>query len=276
MSGAAPGLSVVIPWSNRPEIAETLRRNGPLLAAVDAEAVVVNCGGDPGRLTAALAGALLPRLRRVEVPAPAFNKSLALNLGVSAARADRLFLLDADVVLQKDLLPRAIALLDRPCFVTVDRVLESAPPPLAVRPGLREIGHLLELTGPRNRKIRLETNRVRLRDGSRSGPGLVFLTREHFLAVDGMSSDLEGWGWEDLDLLARLQLALRLPRRRWGSVIHLSHGDEARTFEGPAPAANEQRNYAMCLYNYGAGHYLGTYADDVATWRDRVAVRDEA
>jgi glycosyltransferase involved in cell wall biosynthesis len=243
---------------------------------VGAEAVVVNCGGDSDRLTAALAGISLPGLRRVEIPAPAFNKGLALNLGVSASRSGRLFLLDADIVLQDDLLPRAIALLDRPGFVTVDRVLESAPPPPVERPGLREIGHVVELTGPRNRKVRLETNRVRFRDGSRSGPGLVLLAREHFLGVDGMNSDLEGWGWEDLDLLARLQLALRLPRRPWGSVIHLSHGDEVRRFEGPAPAVNEQRNYAMCLFNYGLGHYLGTCADDVATWRDRIAVREGA
>lgn len=264
----------MIPWSNRPEIAETVRRNAPLLAAAGAEAVVVDCGGDSGRLTAVLGDAPRPGLRRVEVPSPVFNKGLALNLGVSAARSDRLFLLDADIVLQEDLLPRAIALLDRPGFVTVDRVLESVAPPPADRPGLREVGHVLELTGSRNRKIRLETNRVRFRDGSRSGPGLVLFARRDFLAVDGMNSDLAGWGWEDLDLLVRLQLALRLRRRPCGSVVHLSHGDEVRSFDGPAPAANEQRNYAMCLFNYGLGHYLGTYTDDVATWQGRIAIRE--
>jgi glycosyltransferase involved in cell wall biosynthesis len=271
MNGGPP-LSVVIPWADRPEIGITLRRNAPLFAAAGAEVVVVNCGGDPDRLAEALAGVPLPGLRRVEVPASGFNKGLALNLGVSAARSGRLFLLDADVVLQEDLLPRGIGLLDRPCFVTIDRVLESQPPRQINRPGLREVAHVVELVGPRNRKVRLETNRVRFRDASRSGPGLILLTREHFLAVDGMNSDLEGWGWEDLDLLARLQLALRLPRRRWGSVVHLSHGDDVRRFDGPAPAANEQRNYAMCLINYGLGHYRGTCGDDVATWGDRIVL----
>jgi len=269
-----PPLSVVIPWADRPEIAITLRRNAPLFTAVGAEVVVVNCGGDPDRLTEALAGVPLPGLRRVEVPATGFNKGLALNLGISAARSGRLFLLDADVLLQEGLLPRGIGLLDRPCFVTVDRVLESQPLRQIERPGLREVAQIIELVGPRNRKVRLETNRVRFRDASRSGPGLILLAREHFVAVDGMNSDLEGWGWEDLDLLARLQLALRLPRRRWGSVVHLSHGDEVRRFEGPEPAANEQRNQAMCLVNYGLGHYQGTWADDVATWSDRIAVSE--
>ena len=62
-----------------------------------------------------------------------------------------------------------------------------------------------------------------------------------------------------------------------GSVVHLSHGDDVRSFEGSTPDANEQRNYTMCLVNYGLGHYRGTFEDDVATWAGRVAIpeRDE-
>jgi len=264
-------LSVVIPWCDRPEIATTLRRNAPHFTATGADVVVVNCGGDPDRLTEALSGELFSGLRRLDLPAPAFNKGLALNLGVAAAHSERLFLLDADIVLGEDVLAAGLALLAKPCFVTIDRVVESRPGPPPERTSLREVGHILELVGPRNRRIRLETNRARFRDNSRSGPGLLLLAREDFLAVDGMNSDLEGWGWEDLDLLVRLQFALRLPRRSVGSVVHLSHGDEVRSFEGPTPGANEQRNYAMCLANYGFGHYRGTYEDDVAVWTGRIA-----
>ena len=261
-----PALSVVIPWRDRPELASCLAHNLPLLASLDAEMVVASCGGDPALLGEALAGLSSPALRVIEVPAPRFNKGLALNLGAHAARAGRLFFLDTDVLLEEAFLPRALPRLDGRSFVTVRRVAESLPSPAAEAPGLAEIAWSVELVARGGRKARVETNRVRFRDGSRGGPGLILLEREHFLAVDGMNSDLEGWGWEDLDLVARLQLALGLKRRTEGRAVHLTHGDEVRDLGGRSRGASEQANFAQCLANYRLGCFTGTYGDDVATW----------
>lgn len=261
-----PLLSVIVPWRNRPELTVSLAHNLPHLAPLEAEVVVANCGGDPILLDEALAGLASPAVRVVEIPAPRFNKGLALNLGVRAARAGRLFFLDTDVLLDAAFLPRALVRLDGRSFVTVRRVAEAHHSPAAEVPGLAEIAWSVELVARGGRKARVETNRVRFRDGSRGGPGLILLEREHFLAVDGMNSDLEGWGWEDLDLMARLQLALGLKRRTEGRAIHLTHGDEVRDLAGRSRGASEQANFAQCLANYRLGHYAGTYGDDVAAW----------
>ena len=200
-----------------------------------------------------------------------FNKSLALNIGTFVAQAERLFFLDTDILLREDFLPQALKLLDRPCFVTIDRVFESKRS-TGLHHQLREIAYSIELVGPRNRKVRLETNRVRFYDSSRSGPGLILLTREHFLQVDGMNSELEGWGWEDLDLIARLQLALGLRWHRVGATTHLTHSDELRTFRNYTRAADEEANFSTCLANYSLGHYLGTYSEDIARWKESLLI----
>ena len=271
-----PGLSVIIPWRNRPEIAVSLERNAAQFAAHDLEVILADCGGTPGGLEEILGGRHLPALRRIEWPAPAFNKALALNLGAHAARSPRLLFLDADVLLSRGFLERGLRRLDRGgCFVTIGRVAETrpaTPPPGA--PHLREIAWSIELARKGGRRVRIETNRLRYHDGSRSGPGLILLTKAHFLAVDGMNADLEGWGWEDLDLVARLQMELGLHRHQSGSVVHLSHGDEVRDLRGAERSASERANFSLCLANYNLGHFLGTYTDDIETWGGKVHERE--
>jgi glycosyltransferase involved in cell wall biosynthesis len=273
MTNAEPKLSVIIPWYNRPEIRVTLEENRRELSLPDIEVVVVNCGGDAGQLGAALTGHDLGGLRCVEITGDAFNKSLALNLGVFAARAERLFFLDTDVVLREGFIASALASLDETCFVNVDRVYESQPAASDGADGLEEFAHVVRFVARGGRSAQVETNRVRFADGSRSGPGLVVLARRHFLQVDGMNSDLEGWGWEDLDLLLRLQFVLGLEARRAGAVTHLTHGDASRSFGGQSQAAREQMNFASCVKNYRAGYFYGTYADDVRTWGARLVAR---
>lgn len=92
---ATPVLSVIIPWCDRPEIAATLAHNRAQLSRSGREVIVVSCGGEPGELGRLLEPLAWPGPRSVHVPTPAFNKGIALNLGVWAARAATLFLLDA-------------------------------------------------------------------------------------------------------------------------------------------------------------------------------------
>lgn len=264
-----PELTIVIPWSNRPELDETLRRNRRFFATRPWEVLVVNCGGDSETFQRLLAARRFPGLRGVELPGTRFNKSLALNVGASEARAERLFFLDTDVVLRGDFLPEALGMLGGRFFVTVDRVIESHPAPGAERAHLAELTYSVRLVDVKGRAAEVETNRLRLGDGSRSGPGMVLMRRKHFFAVNGMNSDLSGWGWEDLDLLVRLQLALGLKARRCGDVLHLTHGDERRDLDGQSRAASEHLNMARCLENYRVGHYWGTREDDARTWREQ-------
>jgi hypothetical protein len=263
-------LSIIIPWCNRPELGQTLQHHRDLFIDHGAEVVIVNCGGTLCHpLARQLAALALPELMWVEAGSAGFNKSLALNLGVSVARGKSLFFLDCDVLLQEDFLGEALALRNSTCFVTVDRVFESDPPAGAASSCLAEMVYSIELVTTDNRRVKVETNRTRFADGSRSGPGLILLAREHFLHVDGMNSQLEGWGWEDNDLVARLQLMLGLAERRAGSATHLSHGDQLRSVNGRSPMETANANIARSLARYAQGNFQGTYRADVAAWQAR-------
>ena len=263
---STPQLSVVIAWADRPELARTLAHNMPVFEEADAEVIVASCGGSPELLRDCLARARSPRVESITIPT-SFNKALALNVGAHRARAETLFFLDSDLELARGTCSEALAVVDESCAVTLDRVVESEGDGLDY-PGLRSVINTFALETADGRSVQIVNHR-HLDDGSRNAPGMVFLRKSCFEGVGGMNSDLTGWGWEDLDLLFRLQLSLRLRVERFGTATHLTHGDERRSIDGASRILNEARNSNMCMYNYGVGHYLGTYADDVATWAPR-------
>ena len=260
-------VSVIIPWCARPEIKTTLRENSLFFDRHKLEVLVVNCGGDGTFLRSALDEAGLKQVRSIEL-ACNFNKSLALNMGAFAARGERLFFLDTDIVFKDDFLSSAMSELNESCFVTVDRVYESESVKREEDSCLDELTTTLSFVVKGNRKAQI-VNQLRFDDGSRGGPGLIFLWRDHFIQVEGMNSDLRGVGWEDNDLILRLQFVLGLQHRRFGSAVHLSHEDAAKQL-GINRAEADQLNFASCYKNYNAGFLLGTYGDDVATWKERV------
>ncbi|ADO74399.1 galactosyltransferase-related protein [Stigmatella aurantiaca] len=263
-----PPLSIIIPWCRRPELDVTLRRNRRFFTAHPFEVLVVNCGGSVRTFRKLLRAHRFPGLRGLEMRDTSFNKSLALNAGASAARANCFLFLDADVVLRGDFLEGALAKLGTKHFVTVDRLFESHPAARR-RSRLRELAYLMRFVDRKGRAAQVETQRVNLSDGSHGGPGLVMLRRKHFEEVNGMNSNLRGWGWEDMDLLVRLQLALGLSQRRHGEAVHLTHGDDQRDLGGIHKKASELLNLFRCLENYREGYYWGTRDADVETWQGR-------
>lgn len=270
------GLSVIVPWRDRPELADTLASNAAAFSAVGAEVIVVNCGGTrellAGRLSAPEGGSL----RWADISAPEFNKGRALNLGASLSDRRALFLLDADILIEPETMVQAESALDEESFVTIAEVIESRsaglgkPPPSAVE----SVTHIVEFAGGTGEAHRIVTNRLHLGLGTRAGPGLTLVSRASFLAVGGMNSDLTGWGWDDLDLIARLQMSLGLRRREVGRVTHMSHGDEVRTLSGETRAASESRNFMQCLAVYSVGELRGTYEADVVRASPGMRVSD--
>lgn len=262
-----PQVSIIITWKDRPILAETLRQNRPVLDSGQRETIVVNSGGDHAALQRLIDGVEIADLQIVDARLDHFNKCRSLNIGVAGSKGDVLFFLDADLLLQDDVIATAAGRLDGANFVTVRHLNESDPALRSDAFGEMELAFQMEITLPGRKTVTLETNRRRPRQGSRGGCGMICLKREHFLAVGGMNSALEGWGWEDLDLIARLQFALGLERVQAGEVIHLSHGDDERWLHGSSKAETEKSNYKTCLANYAAGNFLGTYARDVESHR---------
>jgi N-terminal domain of galactosyltransferase len=262
---AVASLSVIIPWCDRPELLRTLAHNAACFAATGAEVIVGNCGGRrdtlPGELMA-LAGVAL---RWTDIPALGFNKGLALNLGASLSKRDALFFLDTDILIEPATLVELVGALNEESFVTVASVVESRALELRRPPSqIEAVTHMVEFRTAAGEIHRIVTNRLDLQHGARTGPGLALVWRRDFLAIGGMNGALTAWGWDDLDLIARLQMALGRQRREVGSVTHLSHSDRTRTIFGKDRGKSESRNFMACLAAYSAGDLRGTYDEDVA------------
>jgi hypothetical protein len=93
------------------------------------------------------------------------------------------------------------------------------------------------------------------------------MLKRHFLEVQGLNSRLEGWGWEDHDLIIRLIAGAGLQRNCCGEVLHLPHRN---TSDAPREAErfqNLRRNMAACQRDYQARRFLGTLREDEVSWQ---------
>ncbi|HEV2800036.1 MAG TPA: glycosyltransferase family 2 protein [Pyrinomonadaceae bacterium] len=274
-NSSATDLSVIIPWSNRPELELTLASNRAEFESTGAEVLVVNCGGDGRLLAVAVENSGCRNVRRAFIPAPKFNKCLAQNLGAHLSRGRVVFLLDSDIILDKGFLKEALMQVSAETCATVARVVEKEG-----RAGQQLSSYLVRMVQTTEfacrdgRVIRFEHERVYFEDGSEAGPGLVVLRKEDFRAVGGMNSKLECWGYEDLDLHLRLNAVCGLKMKHVGRATHLTHGDDKRNLTGTNKIASHKLNVAICYDNYARGNFMGTYAADVAEWAARVSEAD--
>ncbi len=269
-----PAISVLIPWCGRDEIEWTLAANTPAFRASHAEVLVLNCAGDADRLRHLICSSAATDVRQLDIAAPRFNKCLALNVGLSHARADVVFTLDADVVLLDNVLLELARAAGDGAFATVEWVYESMPG--RPRPGLvgdhtvALVNHSsLEFVLKNGRRIQHPISRRDFLDNGRVGPGLLAVKKQDLLEIRGYNAELHGWGWEDDDVLVRLQAVLGRSRVQFGKVLHLSHGDDQRNVEGSRTQSG-QFNFIKCCRNYNRGLFLGTYDADLARMSERV------
>jgi hypothetical protein len=263
--------SVSIAWRNRPELAKTLEANAPFFEQHCEEVTIVNCGGDPDEVSRLARGVRIPGLRQVHVPDVPFNKTLANNIGGLCSSRPFIFFLDADIILESDPFARALPLLERgDCVVMIRTVLESKPQPRAV---LRSVKEIIKTTKFVFRNGRTAYIRAFVGgDGSRSGLGLILVRRTHLTTVGGFNSALTGWGFDDTDLIFRLEFVLGLRLRAVGRVLHLTHGDEHRDILNGSTAKDYQHNLWTCSENYNRDQLMGTWERDDETLRDKIRV----
>jgi len=273
-----PQLSVLIPWRQRDEILLTLAANAPTFRANDAEILVLNCGGDPEQLRSLIAGSGVAGVRQLDIESPQFNKPLALNVGLAHSRADTVLTLDTDIVLLDDALAEARAVTREGAFVTIEWVYESQPVPPAAGIHPDMLGGftvslantaILEFRFRDGKTVHHQVSRRDAFGNIRAGPGLLVAKKKDLLDVRGHNSELDRWGWEDDDILVRLQYVLGLRRVQRGAVLHLTHGHDRRAVLGSL-RQSDQRNFAKCCRNYNRGMFLGTYDFDIANTAGKV------
>jgi hypothetical protein len=276
-------LTTIITWYQRPELAKTLRHNAPLLAAIGSGIIVVNCGGDGDELARMLSRVKGATVAQIDLAAPRFNKSLALNMGIHYAGTDALLLLDGDIMLTGSLLPHIELCERRDCFVVFSGVRELVPEPLPIQLSsdsyLRTVSeerfmHFEWSDGTETKILAAWFDRGA---GLRLGPGLVMVRKSHLLRIGGYRSDFCGWGWEDMDVHLRLQRGAKLePIYVYDEVVHVTHGDDHRDLGGGDKYASDRENFLTACRSYSTGEFGGTFDADVREWESACVRRTTA
>jgi hypothetical protein len=265
---------VVIPWRDRPELASTLVSNAGVFREHALTVTIVNCGGSPDDLRALVRGSGVEALL-VHLASETYNGALARNLGVHHSSSDYLFMLDADSCIPGDTAITILSRLNRGTVMTIDAVYESTS---RARGLLPDDGCLKELVGINALKLVWDDGRQVTVQGyqslvgceKRSGAGLTIAGRAELMKIDGYNSQLGGWGFEDLDVLIRLQRVLDLKHEPIGDAVHLSHDDSKRSLPpGLTRDASLARNMRTATAN-SRGALLGTLSHDVAACGPRV------
>lgn len=257
-----PPLSVIIPWCNRPEIQDTIAKNKAIFEDCDCEVIIVNAGGDLRMLK----GIEASHIRVVDARTRNFNRSRAVNIGAHIALSDFLFLLDADMLLNEGYLKNALTVLTGKSAVVVEHILETDSRYQQV-PSSEYISDIMYYVTVKDKfgataTVRMERQPVHFY--SRVGNSQVLISKHDFLNVNGLNSNLKGWGFEDNDFLIRLQLKLGLSILPYGSIFHLTHNNLMRDAEpGKTIEEHEKINSMMSLNAYLAGNYDGTFDQDV-------------
>lgn len=254
-------VSVVIPWFNRPDLISSLKENFTIFNFDYVEVIVVNYGGDKKQIDQIINLSNLKNIKLLNIKSEVFNKSRAINIGVFNAKNEIVFLLDCDIIMNDSIIDITSKLSEK-TFLTLEKTKESEQSNDKIIKGeITEIAYFIGFKNSHGKEIKVETNRMYLSENSRSCPGLVIVSKKNFIKVNGMNSDLIGWGWEDIDLVYRLEYH-NIHRQKKGSCIHLTHSDNSRYLIKENKAINEDYNFKKAMANYLIGDFLGTYLKD--------------
>jgi glycosyltransferase involved in cell wall biosynthesis len=258
-------VSIIVSWRDRKELSQALPELVSSAEITQGDLTLVNFGGDTNLLSTQLTG-YEGRLRVVTVAAQQyFNKSCAHNLGIANTRNPFLFFCDCDIILNP---PVILALMrrlqdEKGKFATLAGVRESS---LNSRGGkhIACFGYELRMRTADGRSLRIVDNEEDAVDGTRQAPGLLMVRRPDILSINGYNSKLVGWGWEDQDMISRLTLGAGLERISEGTVVHISHDDQARVAYHPIADrwASRDRMFRQALANYDHANFRGTYQED--------------
>lgn len=268
-------ISIIVPWCDRKEILEAVPRFLSCVDALGGEVLIVNYSGDQAFLDNHLP--YHQRLRVIQTEQKMyFNKSAAQNIGAAHSAYDVLFFCDCDILIKNSIVQEIVEHLvsAEEMFATVAGVKETT---INARGAghITRFGYTLRLKTSDGANLEIIDNEEDGDDGTRQAPGLLFLNKKHFFAVNGYNSQLLGWGWEDQDMIARLSLGARLQRYTHGILSHISHGDSSRMARYPEFSSrweSRDRMFRQALANYDQANFRGTYSHDIKnieSWEHR-------
>jgi glycosyltransferase involved in cell wall biosynthesis len=260
-------LSIVIPWLDRFELSKTLPLNLTYLdeQEVRFELIIVNVNGNLEKLKEIVKKSNHSAVKMATISLESFSKSQALNHGIQLAEGKYFMCLDTDVMIKNLDLQSVFSQINKGCFVTIKTVEETnkSPNPVEKLPfdvgGITAISYKIDLEREGQESISVVLNRQNLKKGDRSGPGIIIVSMADLKEAGGYNGELIGWGWEDIDLIVRLEV-LGKKRRQQGTVMHITHGEDMRNLTNGvgSKSENEVLNMQKCLINYQLGLFKGT------------------
>jgi glycosyltransferase involved in cell wall biosynthesis len=258
-------VSIIVSWRDRVELARAIPFLLAEVESVGGELLIVNYGGNEQLLKSQVLG-YQDRVKLIQVgPRQFFNKAAAHNRGAFFAKQELLFFCDCDILLPSGTLANMLTSVKQydGTFLTLAGVTETEKNSRQAKHIIR-FGYELNLKAADGRQLKIVDHEEDADDGRRQAPGLLMVRKQHFLDIDGYNSELDGWGWEDQDMISRLTLGAGLTRISDGYVLHISHGDEARVSAYPYADrwASRDRMFRRALANYDDANFKGTYATD--------------
>jgi glycosyltransferase involved in cell wall biosynthesis len=250
-------IDVIIPIKNRTTLLDCVAE---LIAAIDRASdielgTIWICDGgssDPICQQQLQRVAQLPCVTVLDRPHPDFNKGWLLNQGIAAATAPILLISDVDI-LWNDLAIMALvnaAAQNPQQLYCIQSVQESTPN----NPAIHRPRYTYRIDRSNST---VEVYPAPPQGSQRPGYGLLCGSRSLFQSIGGYRHDFRGWGWEDQDLLIRVQL-LGYGVSELGEVIHQSHDDADRnSFEVCTPQQSRDRNIRICLAGLAEGRLMG-------------------
>jgi GT2 family glycosyltransferase len=260
-------VSILIPWRDRRELILALPSLIRQAQDIGGTVTVVNYGGSCSLLEAQTAE-FASQIKIVQSgPKRFFNKAAAHNIGAGSTQSPYLFFCDCDIMLQESVLSDLVKIVERnpSSFATIAGVKETETNSRKAK-HITCFGYELRLRAADGREAKIVDQEEDSEDGARHAPGLLLLKREHFLQVKGYNSRLDGWGWEDQDMICRLILGGGLQRHNSGRALHISHDDKARVDAYPYADRWESRDrmFRRALARYDEADFDGTYDLDMA------------
>lgn len=260
-------ISIIIPWFNRKELKEALPTIMLNAKNVEGEVIIVNFNGDKSFLNTLL----LNEEKNLSVihieNGNEFNKPTAQNIGAYHSSFDYLFFCDCDIyfpdLILKDLITKIKK--QKNIFATLKEVKETQQNARKAE-NLVMFGYHLKLKIADGTEVMIVDNEEDVSLGTRQAPGLLLVNKKDFLSIDGYNSGLDGWGWEDQDIICRLSLSAKLKRMCWGNALHISHDDNSRmlgykNYEDRWHSRDIM--FRRALENYNQGNFKGTYSTDI-------------
>lgn len=262
----SPGVSIVIAWRDRLELKGALPGLLDAAAEVGGDLTIVNYGGSDDLLRSQI-GEFEEKVSVIEIKnVDYFNKPKAQNIGAALTTKEYLFFCDCDIILPpgtlRNLLDHVREVPGR--FGTIAHVTETVLNSRKAK-HVACFGYEMILKTIDGAVVRIVDNEEDAGSGTRQAPGLLFVSRLDFERIGGYNAQLDGWGWEDQDMICRLTLGGRLLRMQYGSVLHISHDDEARVQAFPYKDRWESRDrmFRRALSNYDEALFMGSYYENV-------------